>query len=131
LSCGSDSFAELKRRKMKKIIFSLIVCCLASSLYAKNKEAVANEASAHAVVSNKLPALSGVVVDSKTDEILAGVKILHNGREYYTDLNGMFSIDNNSTGKDVLLVSMISYEEKAVQIDDKTRGNLIIKLKQF
>jgi hypothetical protein len=117
---------------MKKLIFTLMVMCMVASLHAKNNEAARNEVPSKAVVSemDEMPLLLGRVVDHQTSEKLAGVKILCNGREYYTDLNGVFRIEKRSSGDDVLQISMISYEDKSVQVDPKTRGDLVIQLKQ-
>jgi hypothetical protein len=74
--------------------------------------------------------LTGSVVDEKNNETLAGAAILVNGKKYYSDLEGKFSIADVKPRKYKLLVELISYEPVSMEIDLTKNQNLHISLLQ-
>jgi len=68
--------------------------------------------------------LSGIVVEEKTGDPLTGALIKIRGieKEYYTDLEGRFSINELIPGKYDIEVSFISFEStelKEIQLDSQ------------
>jgi uncharacterized surface anchored protein len=61
--------------------------------------------------------LTGSVVDEKNKETLAGATILVDGKKYYSDLDGNFSINDVIPGKYQMVVELISYEPVSLEID--------------
>src|SRR5574344_467378 len=73
--------------------------------------------------------LKGSVTDEKTSEPLAGVALQFNGKTYYSDLEGTFSlpVGKNKTGN--LDVTMISYQAQQVDLTASSGEDLKITLK--
>ncbi|HHU41058.1 MAG TPA: carboxypeptidase-like regulatory domain-containing protein [Fermentimonas caenicola] len=74
--------------------------------------------------------LTGSVVDEKNKETLAGATILVDGKKYYSDLDGNFSINDVIPGKYQMVVELISYEPVSLEIDLNKNQNLNISLLQ-
>ncbi len=74
--------------------------------------------------------LSGVIVDEKTAEPIAGATITYAHQTCYSDLEGHFNLAIKPDKADLLFVSMISYEDKALDIKKEQPTALQIKLKQ-
>ena len=74
--------------------------------------------------------IAGKVVDKNTQETLAGVKIVLDGQKVYTDLDGNFRLTNVSSDKVQLKASLISYEEKTIDVRADQNTSLQIQLAQ-
>lgn len=59
-----------------------------------------------------------LVVDGKTKEELIGVKITANGNSYYTDLDGIATIEISNT--DSIKIEYPSYNTTVKKIEDST-----------
>ena len=70
----------------------------------------------------KLMKISGQVIDQKTGETLAGVKVFIPGTDkaVYTDFDGEFQIECDVTNQKELMFSLISYEGKNIQIEKES-----------
>ncbi len=64
--------------------------------------------------------IKGIVIDSRTDEQLSGVNIYieETMKGDMADSSGYFEIDNIDAGNYNLIVRLIGYKEKAVNIDN-------------
>ncbi|WP_294069985.1 carboxypeptidase-like regulatory domain-containing protein [Proteiniphilum sp. UBA1028] len=74
--------------------------------------------------------LTGSVVDEKNNETLAGAAIVVDGKKYYSDLDGKFTITGVKPGKYALQVELISYEPVSMEVDLAGNQNLHISLLQ-
>jgi len=74
--------------------------------------------------------LTGSVVDEKNNESLAGATIVVDGKKYYSDLDGNFSIKDVKPGKYDLVVELISYEPVSMQVELVKNETLNIGLLQ-
>ncbi len=61
--------------------------------------------------------LTGLVVDEKNQEALAGAAIVVDGKKYYSDLDGNFAIRNVKPGRYSVAVELISYEPAVMEVD--------------
>lgn len=101
---------------MKKIIFSIVALIAVISLSAKEvsspeaKASTANEAISTVKVS-------GMIFDKITNESLAGAVITIDGQKIYSDLDGKFEIKNSKGSKVQIKVSLISYEDRIIELD--------------
>ncbi|HLW09538.1 MAG TPA: carboxypeptidase-like regulatory domain-containing protein [Fermentimonas sp.] len=82
------------------------------------------------VASRESLQLTGVVVDKKNNETLAGASILVDGRKFYSDLDGKFSVNDVKPGKYEMVVELISYEPISMQVDLSKNQSLNINLNQ-
>ncbi len=82
------------------------------------------------VASRESLQLTGVVVDKKNNETLAGASILVDGRKFYSDLDGKFSVNDVKPGKYGIVVELISYEPISMQVDLSKNQSLNINLNQ-
>ena len=82
------------------------------------------------VTSTESLQLTGVVVDKKNNETLAGASILVDGRKFYSDLDGKFSVNDVKPGKYEMVVELISYEPISMQVDLSKNQSLNINLNQ-
>lgn len=73
----------------------------------------------------------GTVMDEVNNESLAGASILIDGVKHYSDLDGNFVVKNIVPGNHQIVVELISYEPKAldvnVQKDTKIHVDLVRK----
>lgn len=74
--------------------------------------------------------LTGSVVDDKNKETLAGATIIVNGKKYYSNLEGQFTISDVNPGKYEVMVELISYEPYSIEIDITKDQNLNVELLQ-
>ena len=61
--------------------------------------------------------LTGSVVDEKNKEALAGAAIVVDGKKYYSDLDGNFTIKDVKPGKYRMMVALISYEPVLMEVE--------------
>lgn len=114
---------------MKKISVTILALVAFVSLFAKG--AASPEAKAMPVNQTIAAVnLSGLVFDKNTNECIAGAVITLNDQKIYSDLDGKFQIRNASGSKMTLKISMISYEDKVIEIDPSNLGTLNIALRQ-
>ena len=92
----------------------------------KNKET----ASVSNVENVKTLQLTGSVVDDKNKETLAGAAIIVDGKKYYSNLEGQFTITDVNPGKYEIKVELISYESYTTEIDLTENHKLNISLLQ-
>jgi len=74
--------------------------------------------------------LTGSVVDEKNNETLAGVAIVVDGKKYYSDLDGKFTIADVKPGKYAVQVELISYEPVSMDVELTKNQELQISLQQ-
>ena len=74
--------------------------------------------------------LTGSVVDDKNKETLAGAAIIVDGKKYYSDLDGQFTITDVNPGKHEVKVELISYEPYVIEIDLTKNQKLNVSLLQ-
>ena len=69
------------------------------------------------VAANAKASISGKVIDNKTGESLAGVAVSVEGTDMkaYTNLDGIFIINNLDPGNYNLILSLISYKNSLVE----------------
>ena len=115
---------------MKKVIILIVAITFLAfnGIQAAEKETSNNSNTATTVTENST--IKGVVLDKLTSETLAGAVITLNGQKIYTDLDGNFQL-TNLTGKSVLKISMISYEDQTINIDPKNTETIKVSLKQL
>lgn len=102
---------------MKKIIFSIVALIAVISLSAKE---VSSSPEAKASTVNEAVStikVSGMIFDKITNESLAGAVITIDGQKIYSDLDGKFEIKNSKGSKVQIKVSLISYEDKIIELD--------------
>lgn len=105
------------------------VTAFAETDKSNNKKVMDNESVALIENVNVLQ-LTGSVVDEKNKETLAGATILVDGKKYYSDLDGNFSINDVTPGKYQMVVELISYEPVLLEVDLNGNQNLNIGLLQ-
>ena len=74
--------------------------------------------------------LTGSVIDDKNKETLAGATIYVDGKKYYSNLDGNFSISDMKPGKYQIKVEFISYKPVVVEIDVNKNEKININLPQ-
>ena len=74
--------------------------------------------------------LTGSVVDDKNKETLAGATIYVDGKKYYSNLDGDFSISDMKPGKYQIKVEFISYKPVVVEVDVNKNERININLPQ-
>jgi len=72
--------------------------------------------------------LTGSVVDDKNKEALAGATILVDGKKYYSNLDGDFSIPDMKPGKYQIKVEFISYKPVVMEVDVNKNEKININL---
>ncbi len=75
--------------------------------------------------------LTGFVVDDRNNETLAGATVYVDGKRYYSDLDGNFSISDVKAGKCQIKVELISYQPVTIEIEVNKNANVIIPLPQI
>lgn len=107
-------------RKMKSLFVIAAALLVSFSVFATDKSSEKKETASHAVNQvEKVDVLhlTGIVVDEQSNETLAGVSILVDGKKYYSDLDGKFAISDVTPGKYELTVEFISYEPVSMEVD--------------
>jgi len=74
--------------------------------------------------------LTGSVLDDKNKEALAGATIYVDGKKYYSNLDGDFSISDMKPGKYQIKVEFISYKPVVMEIDVNKNEKININLLQ-
>jgi len=110
------------------LFFAILMLALLNVSNLSSKEKA--EAEVKATVSVSTVELNGIIFDKNTNESLAGVVVLVNGQKVYTDFDGNFTVKNVCNGVCELKISMISYEDRILQIDTRKDNELKIALKQ-
>ncbi|MFA7494532.1 MAG: carboxypeptidase-like regulatory domain-containing protein [Proteiniphilum sp.] len=82
-----------------------------------SEKKIKETASVNRVENIKALQLTGSVVDDKNKETLAGAAIIVDGKKYYSDLEGQFTITGVNPGKYEVKVELISYEPYITEID--------------
>ena len=75
--------------------------------------------------------LTGSVVDDNNNEALAGATVYVDGKKYYSDLDGNFSISDIKPGKYQIKVEFISYKTVTVEAEVNKDENINISLFQM
>ena len=119
---------------MKSVLVLAVSLLISITAFAEtdksnNKKVKETEAVALTESVNALQ-LTGSVVDEKNKETLAGATILVDGKKYYSDLDGNFSINDVTPGKYKMVVELISYEPISLEVDLNNNRNLNISLHQ-
>ena len=110
---------------------SLLLSVSASAGTDNKNEKRENESKSVTLVENvNVIQQTGSVVDEKNKEALAGATIVIEGKKYYSDLDGNFSIRDVKPGSYRLLVELISYEPVSMQVDLMKNERLHISLFQ-
>jgi hypothetical protein len=119
---------------MKLILTLIAAIVLSVSVYAGNENNKKNVNASKAEVITEATAqvqLIGSVIDEKNNESLAGASILVDGVKHYSDLDGNFILKNLVPGKHQIVVELISYEPKSIDItvqnDTKINVGLVQK----
>lgn len=73
--------------------------------------------------------LKGVVSDETTSEPLAGVAMQYNGKTYYSDLEGKFSLPVGKSKSGNINVTLISYQAQQLDLKTAPSGEWKITLK--
>ncbi|MCB9360357.1 MAG: carboxypeptidase-like regulatory domain-containing protein [Flavobacteriales bacterium] len=102
---------------MKQTIFSILFLCSVLAFANNNETTIL-----------KTTTLKGKVVDNT--ESLTGVKVTIDNKEtvVYTDFDGNFSLENVPVGVHKIELSLITYQNKEVEIDLTQESEIEIKL---
>ena len=104
---------------MKSILILAASMLISGSVLANTE--VTHETNSTEIV--KMVQLTGSIMDDKNKETLVGATVYVDGKKYYSDLDGNFSISNIKPGKYQVKVELISYESAIVEIDvDNNEG---------
>ena len=113
------------------LVASLMLSVSAFATTENNNEKKGKESKSVSQVENvNVFQLTGSVVDEKNNESLAGAAIVVDGKKYYSDLDGNFSIKDVKPGKYELVVELISYEPVSMQVEMVKNEKLNIGLLQ-
>ncbi len=119
---------------MKTVVVIATSLLLSLSVFAgsgDNNEKKEKESKSVALVENvHAVQLTGSVVDEKNKEALAGAAIVVDGKKYYSDLDGNFSIRDVKPGRYEMVVELISYEPVSLHVDLMKNEKLNISLLQ-
>ncbi len=75
--------------------------------------------------------MTGSIKDYKNNEALAGAAIYVDGKKYYSDFEGNFSVADIKPGEYQIKVELISYKSATVAIDVKKDEAITINLDQI
>ncbi len=113
------------------LTLSLFVSIYASADTDSKKSAKTNEIESISSVENVTAMqIFGVVKDEKSNETLAGATIVVDGKKYYSDLDGNFSVYNVKPGNYEMVVELISYEPITLVVDPVKNQIININLHQ-
>lgn len=118
-----------------KIILSLIATVILSvSGYAGNDNGSKNKEAGNVTTNTEVKAatiqLTGNVMDTKSNETLAGATVYIDGEKAYSDLDGNFTFTDIKPGKHKISVELISYEKSEQEIDINQNSKINIHLVQ-
>lgn len=117
-----------KHNFMAAISASILLCSAVMPTLAADK-------TSDSVKKEQLPAetnhvtIVGKVLENETNEPLTGASIEVNGKKYYSDINGAFSLQLKRGEKAMMKVSMISYESLSLEVDTDNASNMHVLLK--
>jgi len=109
------------------VLFSISVSADSDS---KNNNKVNNFELTTSVENATAFKISGVIIDEKSNETLAGAAIVVNGKKYYSDLDGNFLVNDIKPGEYEMVVELISYEPFTLVVDSSINQNINITLHQ-
>ncbi len=114
------------------VMLGCFLCISAASFaFTGNREKKSKElAPVERVENTQALQLTGSVVDEENKETLAGATISINGKKYYSDLEGKFSIPDVNPGKYEITIELISYKPCTMEIDLSKNRNIHIPLLQ-
>ncbi|MDR1678475.1 MAG: carboxypeptidase-like regulatory domain-containing protein [Prevotellaceae bacterium] len=104
---------------MKSIVILAASVLLSVAAFANSNEA-----------NQKTVQLNGFVIDKENNEELVGAAIIVDGKKYYSDLDGNFSITNLKPGKCQIKVEFISYEPVVIEMDINKDETISVNLQQ-
>jgi hypothetical protein len=119
---------QTKRINLFQIGLLIVALLFSSNLKAEpglTSSTTKTEASQTPVVTD----LKGTVSDEATSEPLAGVAMQYNGKTYYSDLEGKFSLPIGKTKTGKVNVTLISYQTQQLDLKTAPSGELRIALK--
>ncbi len=114
---------------MKKIILFLLMVVFTVNVFAVGKGNNKNEKNDVETVQTTFM-LKGTIIDSRTNEAVAGATVLVDGEKYYSDFSGNFSIPTLIRGKHIVSIDFISYQSKVMEIDINKNQELNIEIQQ-
>ena len=112
---------------MKKYFIVLISLLVTLSVFADNNDSKKKKENN----STEIIGLSGIVMDSESGELLAGVEVTLDEIDVktYTDLDGRFNFEGIKPGEYNLSANYISYDNRSVKFKVKpTKNHLKIGL---
>lgn len=105
----------------------LILCAvILTAVATMNAEPAVEMASSKSVA---IKSVSGTVTDANTQEPLAGVTLECNGKKYYSDLEGKFTLTVPATSQERIVVSLISYQSSTILLEANI-NTLEVSIKQ-
>ncbi len=120
--------------RMKSVLLLAASLLISASTYANsdsNETKKANNSpSVTRIETGNALQIKGLVVDQKNKETLAGAKVVVDGKKYYSDLDGNFTIAGVKPGKYDLTVEMISYEPVTLELDLTVNRSVSVSLMQ-
>lgn len=120
--------------QMKKMVlvfvsmFLMVISTMANPVTNNNTKESAKEAKTEAVEA--VYSLNGSIFDPNCDEAVSGASITIDGKKYYSDLSGNFSIPSLSKGEHTVVVDFVSYQSQTLKVDVDNNKELKIELKQ-
>lgn len=119
---------------MKSVLILAASLFISVSLFASadnNDEKKVKDSKSVTVVENvNVLQLTGSVVDNKNKETLAGATVYVDGKKYYSDLDGNFSVPDLKPGKHQVKVELISYEPTVLEVNVEKNQRVNISLFQ-
>lgn len=113
---------------MKRIFLVAVLMGMSIGVFAEPTPAPAPAVQSNVASIEK--SIAGKITDIITAETLAGACITYNGQKIYSDLEGNFLIKNFVPTSKEITISLISYEDKKIEIESDEASTLKIKLKQ-
>lgn len=111
---------------MKTITTLLVTLFISAMLFAANDsdKKRAKEKSNVSIEATSATIIAGVVYDENNNETLAGAAITVDGKKYYSDLDGKFSLAISKKMCEIT-VELISYEPTRIVIDAQAKNEEI------
>lgn len=117
-----------KHNFLAAISASILLCSTAIPTWAADKKADSVKKEQLPSESNHVT-IEGKVLENGTNEPLTGASIEVNGKKYYSDINGSFSLQLPKGDKALVKVSMISYASLSLEVDTDNATNMHVLLK--
>lgn len=113
------------------VLFASVLVSFSAFADKNNNENKVKEAEAVTAAGNvNSMQIHGSVIDKNNSETLAGATVFINGKKYYSDLDGNFTLTDIQPGKHTIRVELISYEPSQMEIDLANNRKLNIVLSQ-